>query len=212
MGQRILFAMLCVLTFLGTTRAETPLPLVEEIDWPTLRDQGRALLDVRTLLPAETARALRMLLDRKPERPEDAGRAVQELLDTHCLLGVNINPESRVKATRGAARAEVIFNREALFLIKVHNEGGVTHGLAVSGPGLTGNDPDEKGNWLKATLATEAPFGKRLTGQRLEYRVLRLTAWEAGKREASFRFDVGQGTQDLGFRAEVPILFSVSRP
>jgi hypothetical protein len=36
-----------------------------------------------------------------------------------------------------------------------------------------------------------------------------LTALEAGKREATLNFDVGQGTQDLGFRAEVPILFHV---
>jgi hypothetical protein len=39
--------------------------------------------------------------------------------------------------------------------------------------------------------------------------VLRLTAREGGKREATFRFDVGQGTQDLGFRGEVPVLFTV---
>ena len=32
---------------------------------------------------------------------------------------------------------------------------------------------------------------------------------EAGRREATIAFDVGQGTQDLGFRAEVPVLFTV---
>jgi hypothetical protein len=39
--------------------------------------------------------------------------------------------------------------------------------------------------------------------------ILRLRSSEAGKREATLQFDVGQGTQDLGFRAEVPILFTV---
>jgi len=39
--------------------------------------------------------------------------------------------------------------------------------------------------------------------------VLRLRASAAGKREATLKFDVGQGTQDLGFRAEVPVLFTV---
>jgi hypothetical protein len=38
---------------------------------------------------------------------------------------------------------------------------------------------------------------------------VRLAAHEAGKREATLKFDVGQGTQDLGFRAEVPVLFTV---
>jgi hypothetical protein len=34
---------------------------------------------------------------------------------------------------------------------------------------------------------------------------------QSGKREATFQFDVGQGTQDLGFRAEVPILFAIQK-
>ena len=29
-------------------------------------------------------------------------------------------------------------------------------------------------------------------------------------REATLRFDVGQGSQDLGFRGEVPVLFTVA--
>ena len=43
----------------------------------------------------------------------------------------------------------------------------------------------------------------------MEYLLLRLQAHEWGKREATLIFDVGQGTQDLGFRAEVPILFAI---
>ena len=39
--------------------------------------------------------------------------------------------------------------------------------------------------------------------------MVKLTALKTGKCEATFKFDVGQGTQDLGYRAEVPILFSV---
>jgi hypothetical protein len=42
--------------------------------------------------------------------------------------------------------------------------------------------------------------------------LLRLKALEAGKREATLKFDAGQGTQDLGFRAEVPVLFTVRKP
>ena len=41
----------------------------------------------------------------------------------------------------------------------------------------------------------------------LEYRVLQLDAKEAGEEEAKLAFDVGQGSQDLGFRNAVPILF-----
>ena len=49
-----------------------------------------------------------------------------------------------------------------------------------------------------------------LSGLDLEYRVLQLYAKEAGKREAKLAFDVGQGSQDLGFRNEVDILFTIA--
>jgi hypothetical protein len=58
----------------------------------------------------------------------------------------------------------------------------------------------------------DPPLGRTLSGLDLEYRIVRLYSHEAGLREASLAFDVGQGTQDLGFRNEVPILFDSARP
>src|SRR5262249_25343515 len=46
-----------------------------------------------------------------------------------------------------------------------------------------------------------------LSGLGVEYRIVELYSRDAGKREASFAFDTGQGTQDLGFRNEVSVLF-----
>jgi len=43
---------------------------------------------------------------------------------------------------------------------------------------------------------------------RLEYRIILLYSRDAGQREAKFSFNVGQGTQDLGFRNEVDTLFT----
>jgi hypothetical protein len=125
---------------------------------------------------------------------------------------VSINPESRVKAARGPAPAELVRGRASVFLVKVHNEGGVTHPLAVGGPGLRAAGKAEPEGWLDAALIPAGDGPARLHGGRVEYVLLRLTACEAGKREATFRFDVGQGTQDLGFRAEVPVLFTVRSP
>ena len=128
-----------------------------------------------------------------------AGVAAGPALEARCLLVVSINPESRVKAARGPAAAELRRDVPTLFVVKVVNEAGVTAPVAVSGPGIG------DGGWLDARFAGSG----RLRGGRVEYLSLRLTAREAGKREATFRFDVGQGTQDLGFRAEVPVLFTV---
>jgi hypothetical protein len=132
---------------------------------------------------------------------------VQKLLDPHCLVGININPESRVKAARGPRLAELVRDRETVVLVKIHNEAGVTHGLAVTGPQVRTGKEDDRERWLEARAV-----GDKLRGGRLEYVPVRLTAREAGKREATLKFDVGQGTQDLGFRAEVPILFTVKKP
>jgi hypothetical protein len=189
--------------------AQTPLPVVQDVAWEPLRDHCRQLLPqleaAKSPLPVGTVRELKALLDKAPPDPDAAVAAVQKLLDAHCLIGVNINPESRVKAVRGPLTVELSRGREVVVLVKVQNEGGVTHPLTVSGPELIVRDKAEAGQWLRAVL----PDNEKLSGRGLEYRLLRLTAREAGKREATFRFDVGQGTQDLGFRAEVPILFTV---
>ena len=49
----------------------------------------------------------------------------------------------------------------------------------------------------------------QLSGLKVEYAIGLIYSSEAGKREASISFDVGQGTQDIGFRGEVPILFDI---
>ncbi len=51
------------------------------------------------------------------------------------------------------------------------------------------------------------PMKPTLSGLGLEYRIIQLYSRDAGKREAAFSFDTGQGTQDLGFRNELSILF-----
>src|SRR5262249_47777127 len=124
---------------------------------------------------------------------------------------VTINPESRVKVARGPAAAELPFNRAAVVLIKVHNEAGVTQALKVAGPQLRSRDQTGKGRWLEAAVVTTKPFARTLSGQAVEYVAVRRAAHEAGRREATLKCDVGQGTQDLGFRAEVPILFKITK-
>jgi len=155
-------------------------------------------------LAADKTRALQALLKGGKDL-ETAAREIQKLLDPLCLVAVSINPESRVKAVRGPGRAELVCNQENVVLVKIHNEAGVTHALKVSSP--RASSPDE--GWLKARVYAGPREAGGLSGQKVEYVLLRLSAREAGKREATLKFDVGQGTQDLGFRAEVPILFRV---
>ncbi|MEZ5328823.1 MAG: CehA/McbA family metallohydrolase [Verrucomicrobiales bacterium] len=136
---------------------------------------------------------------------------IQQTLDSHCLAVININPESRVKVARGPAAATLVEQGWTAFLVKVHNEAGVTAALRGKSPNAasTFNSPKEalRDRWMDLAMFDKQPLTKTLSGLACEYRLIQLYSRDAGKREAKLVFDVGQGTQDLGFRNEIDILF-----
>ena len=202
--------MIALLFVAAHALAQAPLPAVDEADFAALQRQCVSLVAVadkaKGLIPQKSVEELRRLA-REDAKAAGGAERVQKLLDTLCLVGVSINPESRVKAARGPASAELRRGEEVFVLVRVHNDAGVTNRLELTGQQL--RDETNKSGWLEASVFTPAPLPKTLDGGKLQYFVLRLKAHEAGKREATLKFDVGQGTQDLGFRAEVPILFVV---
>ncbi|HZE99031.1 MAG TPA: CehA/McbA family metallohydrolase, partial [Planctomycetota bacterium] len=81
-----------------------------------------------------------------------------------------------------------------------------------SGPRWTpqsGNPKGDPARFLQVELLQTPPLTPNLSGLKVEYLLGLVYSSEAGKREATLAFDVGQGTQDLGFRAETPVLFEV---
>lgn len=144
-----------------------------------------------------------------------AARSVEELqkaLDAACLVGIHINPESRVKVQQGPARPDLVQLGWRSFLVKVQNEAGITAALQVRSPQAERHhgSPQNVINkaWLDLQQFTKQPMQERLSGLEVEYRILQLYSRDSGKREAKLSFDAGQGTQDLGFRNEVDILFT----
>jgi hypothetical protein len=67
--------------------------------------------------------------------------------------------------------------------------------------------PRSSARWLDMQMFEAPPMQPTLERSRLEYRIIQLYSRDAGKRDATFSFDTGQGTQDLGFRNEVSVLF-----
>jgi hypothetical protein len=152
----------------------------------------------------------------------DKARAI---LDAHCLFLVNVNPEQRVKVIQGPAKAELDEAGWRQYLVRVENEAGVTAKLQVSSPfakqayvpgsppvqpNAKPRDPGQpalQARWLDLQTFDAPPLKPTLSGLSVEYRIIQLYSRDAGKREATFSFDTGQGTQDLGFRNEVNILF-----
>jgi hypothetical protein len=161
-------------------------------------------------LPASDRRAV---LEAAGGADADKGVAtIQRVLDKHCLFLIQINPESRVKIAAGPAKPELVEGGWRTFLAKVTNEAGVTAPLNVESPnaGRLFNSPaaEVPHRWLEILPYTGQPLGKSLSGLEVEYRVVSLYSRDPGRREAKISFNVGQGTQDLGFRNDVDLLFN----
>jgi hypothetical protein len=148
---------------------------------------------------------------------------LESILDRYALVTVDINPESRVKVEQGAAKPELVEGGTRLFLVKVANHGAVTAELNVVSPQSgnvyirsTGNPKpelqlsprDANERWADISLYQRPPLKKRLSGLALEYQVLEIYSRDAGQRSAKISFNVGQGSQDIGFRNDVAILFT----
>jgi hypothetical protein len=168
-------------------------------------------------LPAGGAAALRKAVEAR-----DA-KKIQQLLDPHVLVLVSLSPEARVKARRGPATATLQQGGYTPVIVKVHNQSTVTKRLRISSPQagpivlrsgtafsrLRDEEKPNKSRFLDLEIYDKQPMTGKLGGLEAEYIIALIHSSQAGKREAVLRFDVGQGTQDLGFRGEVPVLFTI---
>jgi hypothetical protein len=156
----------------------------------------------------------------------ECAKQIQKALDPLCVASVNINAESRVKVAAGPCRKELLAQGWRAFLVKVHNQAGINPVLVAESPNAAPtyqrgrgtrqrprtdeslvNPEDIPNRFLDISMLAREPLTKRLSGLALEYRVILLFSRDAGSREASLSFNVGAGTQDIGFRNAVPILF-----
>lgn len=159
-------------------------------------------------------------------------RQLQSLLDPRVLFVVHINPEGRVKVTRGSALARLQQAGYSAVLVKIINESRGTPRLRLSslqaGPVHAGMQPlaaermqqlhlrknenteGRSDRFLELELFTAPPMNAALSGLEAEYAIALIYSSEAGRREATLGFDAGQETQDLGFRAELAVLFDVA--
>src|SRR5262249_2446179 len=150
----------------------------------------------------------------------DADR-LQEILDSRVLFLVTINPESRIKVQRGPATGTLQQAGFTPALIKVVNLGGITKELRMVSPqagqvyaGVSKLSAERMqrtqlkealetnavpGRFMELEMYSRPPMSAELSGLRVEYAIALLYSSEAGKREATIGFEVGQGNQDLGF-------------
>lgn len=172
-------------------------------------------------LTAEAHAAINRAVAMDDERA--AVEALQQILDPLVLAEVEINDESRVKVVQGPAEPNLVEGGTRLFLVKVHNLAGVTAPLRVLSPNsgptslrsrgesepameLTMQDVRER--WSDISIYQAPPMTERLSGLGVEYEILQVYSRDRGQRSAKIAFDVGQGTQDIGFRNDIVVLFN----
>ena len=207
---------------LGTVLAaqqRTPIPL------QPLAQQVRQLEDALNYLGQPLPPRAHERINTAIGNPNEAAAVteLQAVLDAFALVTVDINPESRVKVEQGAAKPELVQAGTRLFLVKVINNAHVTAPLNVESPNsgnvyirssgepapalvLTKSESAER--WADISLYQRPPMRQRLSGLGLEYTVLEVFSRDTGQRSAKISFNVGQGTQDIGFRNDVTIVFT----
>jgi len=226
-GRQVRVLLMGVLTSVPLVAAEPVRVMV--VEGQPLAAQAERVMQSLDFLGAPLAADVRRPLE-EAIRGQDPGR-IQELLDPLTLLVVEINPEVRVKARRGPAPPRLQQGGYVPFLLKVINESTATKPLRLgspqagpvyAGPSLGSltrqhqtllkqneNKEGRTDRFLEWELFTAPPMAAELSGLQVEYVLALLYSSEAGKREAVLRVDAGEGSQDLGFRGEVPILFDI---
>jgi len=227
---RYLVLWLALIPLSGSFAAQE-LTKVDKVELQPLAAQVKRLLETMDYLGAPLNPVDKQVIEGAIAET-DSARAIsriQDALDKYCLVDIEINPESRVKVAQGPAKAELVENGWRSFLVKVRNEAGVTarlrgespnampvHGRSNANPGSPlGHNPkptisqsDVRNRWLDIQMFDRPPLKPQLSGLELEYRIVSLYGRDAGRREAKLSFNVGQGTQDIGFRNETDILFT----
>ncbi|HBJ85779.1 MAG TPA: hypothetical protein DDZ88_18280 [Verrucomicrobiales bacterium] len=212
---------------LSVAAAAEPLPVIE-VEGQPLAANAQRLMQALDFLGAPFANDARAKLQEAITKRDAA--AVQEALDAQVLCVVSINPELRASAVRGPTKPVVQQAGYTPALIKVINHGVSTARLRITstqaGPPYAGvakgtmererqthlrDNENLKGEnrFLEISMFDAPPMTANLSGLEVEYALALIYSSEAGKREAVLAFDIGQGTQDLGFRAEVPVLLDV---
>ena len=163
------------------------LPIVTGVEFQPLSAQvkrvAEALEQLGQPLPPSEKTALAKAVDSTGGAP--AIKTIQEILDRHVLVGVEINAESRVKAAQGAALPHLVQNGWTVFLVKINNQAGVTAPLVAESPNaalpyrqstnraepkVSVRPSDVLQRWADVAMYTDRPLKPSLSGLRARVR------------------------------------------
>jgi hypothetical protein len=162
------------------------------------RDDLLLILD--QLLPRPDARALEPQLT-----AADSSASLAAVVEPLVVLRVDVNPESRVKMAAVSPLPELVVDRTYRVLLEVSNAARIRAPLRVMATDRS-TTPPRSARFCEVGLVDGIASSSFLSGAEREWKIVEIRLLEAGRREVHLEADVGQGTQDLGFRAAADLL------
>jgi hypothetical protein len=190
-----MFARLALLGIVSIAACVSQRAWADAFDDQALRESAAALAkDWGTLFSFEELGTLRAAI------ATASGPQIEDTLASKVQIEVSINPEARVTARRTAVPIPTApCGAFSAWLIRVANTGYVTTPLVVHTAKIPGS------------RAFDVRVAKnRLTGGQVEYRVMEVRVEIPGPIEVTLLFTAGVGTNQLGPRAQVPVLVTCS--
>ena len=215
MNRRTIFLSLLCWVLYGLSGKASTLPIIEDVEVQPFSVHVRNLIDAMESLgtpfgDSERNKLKEALRDTDERR---ASRQIQQVLDRRCLAGLRIQPNGNFvsKASPLAGKAELIEGGWRQFLVKVHNEAESGLALALSSPDafkLSGS-PAEKidRGWLDLGMFGGRPLQIRLSGIKLEYRIISLYSRDRGKRSTELVFSLSDDSKAIPRKTTVSLGF-----
>jgi len=128
---------------------------------------------------------------------------LKEVIAMKPMITVDINPETRVHVTISTPTFTMGTGAWFPIQLNIQNASGTTASLQCTVP-ITDSKRDA---WVELGVRT---LTKPLTGRAKEVKTIWLrTSGHSGMRELQLSFNLGAGTQDLGFRSDVYALVTL---
>ncbi len=204
-----LLASLALLPWLAGRPAAAELPKVAQVELQPLAAQVQRLVEALEYLGAPLPEADRQALRAAAGDSVKGVATIQDILDAHCLAGVQVHAADKLEARPGPAAAALAEQGWRVFLVKVHNPSGVARvslqaespnaqamqRRSTSAPAPRVVSAGEVGKrFLDLMMFGSPPLLPELSGLALEYRILQVYCRDAGRKEAALGFSLGRDT------------------
>lgn len=203
------------------------LPVVSKVDRQPLAAQVKRIVTALDYLGAPLPESEKKAIAAAAKSEEAiAVRRIQEILDPHCVAGVQLK-EKGMATIPGPAKPHLAEQGWRIFLVKVYNPTGIEKlELRANSPNSrlpyqrSSNKPDPKvrpvqnvrDRYLEFAMYNRQPLVRHLSGLELEYRILQIYCRDAGRKAGTIGFSLwkdGIRNRPMQFSNQVPYVFRI---